>query len=121
MNKAPSKTDALRAMREARFKAPVPREAKKPPKTELQREVEAIINPPVPEPDVAPMKPAPNIATKRKKRTAEVIGKVREGKMQISAWIDADLYQELKAVVAESGMKQERWIENAIAQKLGRA
>lgn len=116
----PSKVAGMRAMREARHaeQSRPGRAEKKPPRTELQREIDMMIDPPKPKEDVKPAKPAPNVATKRKKRTAEVIGKTRAGKVQISIWISDELNREMRIAMAEDGQRLESWLDMAIRQEL---
>ncbi len=90
----------------------------KPPKTELQREVEKIIAPPVPEPDLKPAEPAPHVATKRKKRTAEVVGRVKGGKVPLQVWFDPELAREVKIAAIEEGLSMQAWVEEAVRQEL---
>jgi hypothetical protein len=127
MNKSISKVDQVRALSEARHlrrtqQQPIP-EARKPPRTELQREIDALIEPKVPAPDLKPAKPAKNIATKRKKRTAEVIGKTRqasrEGKRPMTVYVDPDLAIRVKVIAAQEETTIEEWVTTAIEMRLG--
>jgi hypothetical protein len=125
MTKAPSKTEALRALREARHTEqgrPAP-EVKKPARTELQREIDAMVSPKVPTPDLKPAKPAKNVATKNKKRVAEVIGKAREGirldRRQLNIWVDKDLAARVKILAAQQETTIEEWVTTAIEMRLG--
>lgn len=111
-----SKVDAIRAMREARHseRGRPSKETPKPPRTKLQREIDELIAPKQPRPDPEPAKPAPNVATKVKKQTAEVIGKVREGKRQLNVWLDDDLMKRLKIQVAASDRTLEAVVAEAV-------
>lgn len=112
--------DRLREMREQRFteKARPGVPAKKPPRTELQREIDKLISPKVSAPDLEPAKPAKNVATKSRKRVAEAVGKVREGKRQLSVWLPVDLDRDIRIAVAEDVMKLEAWVEKAFREYL---
>lgn len=120
-----SKTGQLRALREARITEqgrPAPA-AKKLPKTELQRAVDELIAPAVPTPVLKPAKPAKNVATKNKKRAAEVMGKARQAsrldKRSITTWVDPDLATAVKVAAARDNVTIEEWVASALEMKLG--
>lgn len=126
MSKEPSKLDRQRALGEANYMrrtSPSRPEEKKPPRTELQRVVDEMVAPKTPAPDLKPAAPAKNIATKRKKRAAEVIGKAREAgrldKRQLNVWIDQDLMTRIKVETASCGMTIEEWVAETFEARLG--
>lgn len=109
-------TDRLREMREQRFTEktrPAPA-AKKPPRTELQHEIDKLIELKVPAPDLKPTKPAKNVATKSRKQVAEAIGKARDRKAQLSVWIDPEVIKSMKLTCVEHDYKIEAFVERAI-------
>lgn len=103
-------------MREQRFKerSRPQVETKKPPKTELQREVDALIDPPKPKEDLQPAKAPKNIATKNRKRVAEAIGKSRDGKVQFSTWMPQELMREVRIAAIEDEQTIESFVDMAI-------
>jgi hypothetical protein len=121
-----TKTEALRAMREARHteQGRPSREEKKASLTDLQRAIGKMVEvADAPPPDLKPAKPAPSVATKGKKRTAEVIGKAREagrvGKRQLNIWIEKDLATRVKVEAAQAETTLEEWVATAIEMRLG--
>lgn len=114
-----SKIGQLRAMREARAEQP------KLHSREDQRliPIEMVASPKVPTPDLKPASPAPNVATKRKKRTAEVIGKSRqasrEGKRSITIYAPKDLVVRIKVIAAQQETTIEEWVTTALEMRLG--
>mgnify|MGYP001612200470 CR=1 FL=1 len=123
MSKEPSKTDQLRAMREQRHSegARPPRADKKAPIPEVVREIREMIAPKEMPPDLKPARPARNVATKGKKRAAEAIGKARDGKIQVSAWLPGDLVKRVRHAAIEDEMTMERFVELALRSWLERA
>jgi hypothetical protein len=117
-------------MREARHaeKSRPSREPKKPPRTELQRAVDEMIAPP-PEPEPTQYEPAPHIATKNKRRVAEVIGQSkaalgkerqasRQGKKAITIFMEVEDWKEIKNASTEEETTIQKWILAAIRQEL---
>ncbi len=109
-------------MREQRYteKARPASTTKKPPRTELQREIDKLIDPKIPAPDLQPAEPPKNVATKSRKQVAEAVGKTRDMKRQLSVWLPADLDRDVRVAVAEDVMKLEAWIEKVLREYLAR-
>jgi hypothetical protein len=120
-------TDRLREMREQRYteKTRPVSATKKPPRTELQREIDKLIDPKIPAPDLQPTEPPKNVATKSRKQVAEAVGKfraskARDMKRQLSVWLPADLDRDVRVAVAEDVIKLEAWIEKVLREYLAR-
>ena len=115
-----SKTAQLRALREAQHRPSA--EQKKPARSDLQRAIDEIIAPKAPAPEALPAKPAPHVATKRKKRLAEAIGKTRpasrEGKRPVMVYLEEDLALRLKIFAARSKTSMEKIVTEAIERML---
>jgi hypothetical protein len=125
MSKEPSKTEQLRQMREARHSEqarPVP-EIKKPARLDLQREIDALAASKTPAPEMKPAKPAPSVATKGKKRTAEIVGKTRQasrqGKVAVTVYVSLERHKQLRHAVVDCHCTIEEWVTTAIEMRLG--
>jgi hypothetical protein len=121
------KTDRLKEMREARHaeRSRPQREEKKAPVPEVIRELKEMIAPKPARPDPKPIKPAPHVATKRKKQTAEIVGEAKmevihkkSVKRQISIRLDAALLRKLRLSAAAHETTQEAIVGEAIAEIL---